>query len=117
MTRIYRLVARLLILTIAWTPFAASAAMVGTDEVVAHAGDHANRDTVVRFLDRREVQQSLERMGVSPEAARARVDALTAEERSRLAGNIDALPAGALDGWSWLIIITGIVLYLVYYKK
>jgi hypothetical protein len=55
------------------------------------------RDKVRAFLDRAEVRSQMESMGVDAGAAHARVDALTDEEVSQLAGRIDALPAGG-DG-------------------
>lgn len=71
-------------------PLPASAGIVTTDQVQA-AGD---RDKVRSFLDRAEVRAQMESLGVDADAARARVDALTDEEVSNLAGRIDTLPAG-----------------------
>src|SRR6476661_1829860 len=71
-------------------PLPASAAIVGTDQVAAGAG----REQVRNFLDRTEVRERLQSMGVDADAARARVDALTDQEAADLAAKIDQLPAG-----------------------
>ena len=91
MNLFYRCLARILICTMAiGMPLPASALIVTTDQVQA-AGD---RDKVRSVLDRAEVRAQMESLGVNANAARARVDALTDEEVSDLAGRIDALPAG-----------------------
>jgi hypothetical protein len=71
-------------------PLPASAAIVSTDQVAAGA----ERERVRGFLDRAEVRERLQSMGVDAEAARARVDALTDDEATDLAARIDQLPAG-----------------------
>ena len=117
MRRLYRLIARILIVSMAWMPFPAQAAMVGTDQVNTSAQHRVNRDTVVDFLGRGDVARQLEAAGLSAATAKERVDAMTQEEINRLAGKIDSVPAGAADGWIWAIAIIAIVLYLVWYKK
>lgn len=95
MNRFYRCVSRVLVVcTMAiGMPLPASAEIVTTDSIQA-AGE---RDKVRAFLDRAEVRSQMETLGVDADAARVRVDALTDEEVSSLAGRIDALPAGG-DG-------------------
>jgi hypothetical protein len=74
-------------------PLPASAGMIGTGEI--HAYTATERDTVKNFLERKEVRERMQALGVDPAAAHARVDAMTDEEVSRIAGRIDQLPAGA----------------------
>ncbi len=71
-------------------PLPASAGIVTTDQVAASA----QRERVRDFLDRQEVRAKLESLGVDPNAAKARVDALTDQEANDLAARIDQLPAG-----------------------
>jgi hypothetical protein len=71
-------------------PLPASAAIVSTDQVASGA----ERERVRGFLDRAEVRERLQSMGVDADAARARVDALTDQEAADLAARIDQLPAG-----------------------
>jgi hypothetical protein len=71
-------------------PLPASAGIVTTDQVAAGA----ERERVRGFLDRAEVRDRLQSLGVDGDAARARVDALTDDEAKDLAARIDSLPAG-----------------------
>jgi hypothetical protein len=76
----------------------AQAGIIGTSDVlaaqsaVAHAD--SNRDTLNRFLARDDVRQGLVAQGIDPEAARARVSALTDLEAASLAGRVDQAAAG-----------------------
>ncbi len=76
----------------------AQAGIIGTGDVLAAqsaiANADANRDTLNRFLARDDVRQGLVAQGIDPEAARARVNALTDLEAASLAGRVDQAPAG-----------------------
>ncbi len=77
----------------------AHAEMVSTGELTAAAKIRADRDKIKVFLSRANAAQTLQAMGVEPQAAKQRVDALTDEEVETIAGKIDELPAGgALSG-------------------
>jgi hypothetical protein len=52
---------------------------------------------VKSFLDRAEVRERMQALGVNPQAARDRVDALSDEEVAALAGRLDQLPVGGTD--------------------
>ena len=82
-----RITCRLLVASMLILPFQAQAGMIGTD--AAFAG------TVV---DRGALASQLQELGISPQAARERVAALTEHEMAQLAGRIDALPAGGFAG-------------------
>lgn len=87
-----RAVARLLILcTIGLgLPLPASAGIVTTDQI--HAS--AERDRVRDFMARDDVRVQMQSFGADADAVRDRVDALTDQEVSELAGRIDQMPAG-----------------------
>lgn len=68
-------------------PAPAHAGIVGTEA----AGD---RERIAAVLDREEVRTRLAAYGVDPAEAKARVAALSDEEATRLAAEMDALPAG-----------------------
>ena len=119
MRRLYKLIARILVVSLVWMPFSIQAGMVGTDQVVASAQGQLNRDKVANFLSRSDVVKQFEALGLSASNAKERVDALTQEEVNKIAGKIDSMPAGASDtGW-WIagIIIVGLIIWLVWYKK
>jgi hypothetical protein len=86
------------------------AAMIGTEQV--HAANNAAQDRarVAAALDRPDVINQLEKLGVSPADAQARVAALTDEEAAQLAGKVDSLPA---DGDVLGVLVFIFVLLLV----
>jgi len=87
-------------------PLPASAAIIATDQVAASA----ERDRVKSFLDRAEVQARMQALGVNPQAAFARVDALSDDEVAALAGRLEQLPAGGTDIVSALLLVFIILL-------
>jgi len=119
MKQFYKLVAQVLIVCMVWTPFSIQAGMIGTDQVVAGAQDQANRDKVLNFVTRGDVVKQFETLGLSASTAKDRVSAMTQDEISRIAGKIDSLPAGADGGGGWLaaILIIGLIVWLVWYKR
>lgn len=82
-------------------PLPASAGIVTTDQVVISI----ERDRVQGFLDRADVRAKLESLGVSPQAAAARVNALSNDEVAALADRIDQLPAGGSDVLGVLLVV------------
>lgn len=104
-----RIIARLLILcTFALgMPLPASAAIVGTDQLTANA----ERNKVLNFLDRADVQVQLEARGISATEAKARVSALTDDQVKQLAGRIDQLPAGG-DGIIGALVLIFVILLI-----
>ena len=118
MKQFYRLVAQILIVCMVWTPFSIQAGMIGTDQVVASAQDQVNRDKVLNFVTRGDVVKQFETLGLSSSTAVDRVSAMTQDEVNRIAGQIDSLPAGASSGgWLAAIVIIGLVIWLVWYKR
>jgi hypothetical protein len=78
-----------------FTAQSVTAAMVSTARVANQAHDTGSRERVGAFLERADVQQVMERWGVHPEEAKARVAALTDAEIADIASHLDSLPAGA----------------------
>ena len=114
----YKLVSQLLIVCMVWTPFSIQASLIGTDQVVTSAQDQSNRDKVINFVQRGDVAKQLESLGVSSANAADRVNAMTSEEVSKLAADIDMLPAGAGNGW-WIVaaIVVGAIIWYYYFRK
>lgn len=106
-----RTVAVLLSVVLAAPTPPAWAGMIGAEalapEVSAAASEaEADRAKVRAFLERADLRERLQAMGVSGLNANARVDALTDAEVHALAGRIESLPAGgALSDRDLLIII------------
>jgi hypothetical protein len=103
-----RCMARVLVLCVlgAGMPLPASAGIVTTDQIAAST----ERDRVISFLDRADVQARFQSYGVDPQAARARVDALTDSEIAKLAEQIDKLPAGGADALGVLLVVFVVLL-------
>lgn len=73
-----------------------------------------DRAAVKTMLARPEVAREMEKMGIAPEKAAARVDAMSDEEVRQLAGRLNALPAGgALSTEEWLLVIVAILLVII----
>ena len=87
-------------------PSSSMAGIVATDE--ARAG--LKRDQVTSFLERSEVRDRMQALGVDPAAARDRVAALSDDEVASLADQLDQLPAG---GSSVLTAVVVVFLILV----
>jgi len=91
-------------------PNPAHAGMIGTDGVAPQSQE---RQRVKDLIARPEVARKLESLGVLPQDAAKRVDALTDDEVHALATQIDALPAGGLSDTNWLLVIVVVLLIII----
>ena len=115
-TLFVRLVSRLLIVCLIGLPFQVSAGMIGTDDVVSAAQAQAARAAVLSQISRADVSGQLQSLGLTPQAAKDRVAALTDTEVAKLAGQIDSLPAGADGTGLVLLILLGVLIWWVVKK-
>src|SRR5262245_10830475 len=89
---------------------AATAEIVSTEQVL----QQSDRERVREFLNREGVEDRLKQLGVAPEEARRRVDAMTPEEVQVVAGKIDTLAAGgALSTTDWIIVLLLVIVILL----
>lgn len=72
----------------------AQAALVTSDELATQRSTAADRARLADLIAREDVQSELKAYGISPEEAQARVNSLTDEEITQVAGRLDQLPAG-----------------------
>jgi hypothetical protein len=83
----------------------------------AYAGmialEDAERGRVKSMLERPELAAELEKLGVRPGEATARVDAMTPQEVSELAGRLDALAAGGQTNRDLLLVIILLLLLII----
>jgi hypothetical protein len=99
-----RIICRLLIALMIWTPFqVAQAGMIGTDTVVSTVSQ-VDRAALVQLLTRADVASQLQSLGIDASTAKDRVAALTDQEVQSLTGRINSLPAGA-DGAGLLLLV------------
>ena len=107
---LYRMICRLLVISIAALPFPGYAGgLVSADAVVSAEQSKAARDRVLNLLTRTDVQQQLQTFGLASDSARDRVNAMSDSEVLELAGRIDSLPAGA-DSAGVVVLILIVVL-------
>ena len=85
------------------------AALISTEQVATVASAQQDRARISAQLARPEVQAQLESLGISKSDAEARVAALTDDETSLLARNVDTLPAGG-DGIVGAILLVFLIL-------
>jgi hypothetical protein len=81
-------------------------------EMIATPGDDA-RAQVKAALARPEVAREMQKMGIAPDQAAARVEAMSDAEAGQLAGRLDALPAGGRLSNEEVLLIVVIVLLIV----
>ena len=87
----------------------AHAALIATEE--AQAQDERSR--VKALVERPELSKALEKSGLRPQDAKARVDAMSDAEVLQLAGRLDAALAGAQVTNEQLLLIIIILLLLI----
>ena len=83
----------------------AQAALIGTQEAVAAERHQVQRAELIAALERDDVRQQLQAMGVDPQAAQERVAALTDQEVAQLNERIGDLPAGGSDVVAIILLI------------
>jgi hypothetical protein len=100
-----KIISRLLIALMIWTPYQfATAGMIGTDQVVASTSQ-LDRTTVLNFLSRSDVANQLQSLGIDPTTAQDRVAAMTDQEVQSLAGQINSMPAGAMSTGAAILLL------------
>ena len=93
---------------------AARAGVISTQEYLTTVDRDATLARIDAVLAREEVRRSLEQYGVDPVAANERIAALTDEELSLLATDLENLPAGgSLLGVAGVVFIVLLILELV----
>ena len=107
-----RMIASLLVVCMTGLGQIAQAAPISTDAALAAAQNASQRERVIRFLDRADVQQQLQLRGVNAADAKARVAALSEAELNQLASQIDSLPAGGDVGILGFVLVVFLVLLL-----
>lgn len=95
----------------------ARAEMIGADQAMeqpAPGQAETDRAKIQQFMDRANVKEKLQAMGVDVLHARDRVNTMSDVEVHALAQRIDALPAGgALTQYQWILVLLVIILLVV----
>lgn len=117
-TKMKKLIGRALIVSTMMLSFqTARAGLIGPDAAAATSAP-TERTIVLNALDRAEVVAQLQSYGIDPNAARARVNAMTDQEVHTLAQDIQTAPAGAITGWGWVgvLVVIGLIWYFAMRK-
>jgi len=90
----------------------ANAALVTTDSLISSMSAQQDRDKVLNFFSREDVSSQFRSLGLTPDEARSRVQAMSDEEVRQIAGKLDQIPAGqdALGFIAFIIILALLVL-------
>ena len=117
MQTIYKFLIHVLITSLVFVPFSLNAAMISTDKAFKTEQNVENKNKVLEFFNRADVAAKFESMGVSPQMAKERVNAMTQAEVNQVAKNIDSLPAaGDLTittlGWIGILLAVGLLAWL-----
>ncbi len=88
------------------------AEIVSTEQLLAPAGVETQREQLKSLLDRDEARERLKALGVEPELAKKRMEAMTAEEVRMVSERINTLPAGGDLSVRDLLIIILVVLLI-----
>lgn len=86
------------------------AGMLSTSQAISHLNASSQRERVLSFLDRQEVQEQLVKWGVNAQEAHARVQSLSDSDLQSIGGKLDQLPAGQDAGSS---IVGAVVLIFI----
>lgn len=92
---------------------AVMAGIVNTDELAAPNQAVAEKAKVQAFIDRADVKDRLQALGVEGPSAKDRVAAMTDQEVHAMAQKIDSMPAGGYLGDRDLVLILLIVLLIL----
>lgn len=99
---------------------AVQAAMISTEQVaksvITSKGDQ-DRAKIVSMLSRDEVQTELVARGIDPTEAKSRVAALTDDEASSLASQLDKAPAGGIIGAILLVFFVLLITDILGFTK
>ena len=89
----------------------AKADLVTTEQVIQDTSALTDREKVANFLQQEAVRDQMVALGVDPSEVDARIAALSDQELSQIAGQIDQLPAG--QGPLGLIVVLLLIILLV----
>lgn len=77
--------------------------MISTMEVIENVSLEEEREKVISFMEKTQIQKQMIEMGVNPVEAIQRVNSLSYQEVRSLSQEIDKLPAGADFGFGSII--------------
>ena len=95
-------------------PQSVRAATITTEDALSAQQATQDRERIKALVARPELAQALEKLGIAPDNAKARVDAMSDAEVRMVVGKLDALPAGgALSNTDFLLVVIIVILVVV----
>ncbi len=85
-----------------------SAQIASTDAILGQSAVASSKEKLVQIISREDVAKRFQELGVDSKAIEARIASMTDEEASKVAHQIDILPAGADAGGS----IIGAIIFI-----
>lgn len=117
-TNLFRMICRVLVASMLLMTFSsAQATMIGAEQLAASPSAAAERLALVQTVSRGEVAQQLQALGIEPQAALERVNAMTDEEVHALSGQVSSLPAGAHSNAWWIAAVVVVAVVIWYFWK
>lgn len=101
----------ILLLLISTFNQSASAAMIGTENLLETDRNQETRAYLQQLISREKIQNALVARGINPSEAQARINSLSDGEIERIAAKIDILPAGG--GVTGFVLIVGAVVLIL----
>lgn len=93
----------------------AHASMITTNQVVSEMTRVESHERVANFMDRKDVQDQMIKLGVSPEEAQKRVASLSEAELRKITQEIDESTVGGDVGG--ILVLVVLVLLIIYLAK
>ncbi len=114
MRRMARIMSAVLVIAIATlgVQVHANAGLIGAETVITTEQAQFERSAVLAAFDRTDVREQLIAFGVDPDEARDRVSGLSDSEISRMAGQLEQLPAGGVGSVVGALVFIFIVLLI-----
>ena len=91
----------------------AMAAMIGTESAINADQAQNAREYLNSLLAREDVRNGLVSQGIDPVEAKNRLDSLTDEEATRIADQLQELPAGGAGFFTMLLILAFIIFIIL----
>ncbi|MDX1588370.1 MAG: PA2779 family protein [Oleiphilaceae bacterium] len=103
----------LMMLFAAALPLTASAAMVGTEEMITQQQADLDRESLRAMLDNSEAKQALQSMGVTPQEVEQRINSLTPQELAQFEQQLAEGPVGEGVGGVVSVIVLFVLVFII----
>ena len=89
-----------------------SAAMIGTETMLATDRNQITRDYLHDLISREDIQKLLVARGITPHEAKTRIDSLSDDELELISGKMADLPAGG-DATGFILVVVAVIIIAI----